>query len=69
MKKKSESTLPVSREKFQEFFDYASAGLDTIDCNHDLRFAIEFLNNHQTFLESVAEFLQKMADIATAKCL
>lgn len=58
-KEKFESTLPISREKFKELFDYLDAKLDGNGCNHDLRFTLEFLNNHSIPLEPIVEFLQK----------
>lgn len=57
---KFEATLPISREKFEELFDYLDAQLDTNGCNHDLRLTMKFLtDNHKIPLEPVLEFLQK----------
>lgn len=56
---KFEATLPISREKFKELFDYLDNQLDTNACNHDLRLTIEFLNCHQIPLEPVVEFLRE----------
>lgn len=58
-KEKFESTLPISREKFKELFDYLDAQLDGNGCNHDWGFTLGFLNNHQIPLEPIVEFLQK----------
>ena len=59
-KREFEQSLPISREKFQNLFDFLDEKVGELGCNDTLKLTLEFLNqNNIQNIQKVKEWLNE----------
>jgi Protein of unknown function (DUF2695) len=61
--------LPAGKEDIEELFDYLEERLERQDCNHSLRFAMQFIMENKLNFPKVSGWLTSNAGVCDCKVM
>jgi len=54
-----EKSLPISRDLFEELFDFLDEQVEENGCDHSVKITTSFLNRHNVLNESILNWLEE----------